>query len=173
MKRRVLFRALFGMALVFTVLFNGCDTLLNGKNATPGGLEGEWEGKSQLGDPVLMIIRGNTITLESLGTKIKGNCEVKDGTINYQPTHIYDDDKKQFVTITAYIEELKKEYLDSFKDLLDAGYINQEEYDEAAANAENQFSMMEEPQIIPYRLEGKNKLILTLEYAGDTILTRR
>lgn len=168
MKRRGLFRVVFGVALAFTVLFNGCDTILNG-NTTTEGLEGEWEGESKLGDPVVvvMIISGSTMTLESFGSKSKGVYETKDGRIIYRSTHIYDNDKKQFIETAEYVEQLKKEYLDE----LETGYITQEEYDAAAANAENLFAIPEK-EIIPYRLEGNNTLILTMDY-GDVVLTRR
>jgi hypothetical protein len=167
MKRTVLLKALFGMALAFPVLFNGCDTALNGKSAAPGELEGEWEGQSELGDPVLMIISGNMMTLESLGSKVKGTCETKDGTIIYRPTYIYDNDKKQFVETAEYLENIKKEYLDLLETLLEAGEIILEEYDDR----KNLF-VIPEAMIIPYRLEGENTLILTLDY-GDAVLTRR
>jgi CRISPR/Cas system-associated endoribonuclease Cas2 len=172
MKRTVLLGALFGMTLAFTVLFNGCDTTVNGKNTAPGGLEGEWEGVSELGAPVLMMIKGGTITMESLGVKIKGTYTVEDGTIIYRSTHIYDTDKQQYVDTAAYNEKLKKEYLDVLQESLKTGELTQEEYEAEAANAENLFAMPE-TEIIPYRLEGGNNLILTLEHVGDVVLTRR
>jgi hypothetical protein len=54
---------------------------------------------------------------------------------------------------------------------LEAGGITQEAYDEEAAYAETMFAMPE-TEIIPYRLEGGNTLVLTLKSIGKAALTR-
>jgi hypothetical protein len=168
MKKTILLTILLGMALSFSLLFTGCDNPTNRTGAVPKELAGEWNGQDTLGSPVSITISGNTIILDGAG---KGSCEVRDGTIIYRPTHIYDPVKNQFVDATAYIAALKKEYLDLWHEQWESGDITKEQYDEAAAHAETMFAIPE-TEIIPYRLEG-GKLFLTLALMGEVVLTRK
>lgn len=171
MKNTVLKTVIFGMALVFPVLFNGCKTPVDNQNSAPQTLEGEWEGTSAMGAPVLMIIDRTTITLESLMTKSKGTYEDKNGTILYQGTHIYDSDTNQFVAVEAYMEKAKQEYLASLDSSLESGFITQEEYEADRALADTLFAVPG-PETMPYTLEG-NRLTLTLADMGTVALARR
>lgn len=165
MKRTVLLRVIFSITLMVPVLFNGCDTT---QNTAPGGLEGEWEGTSVLNDPVSLIIDENMITMKSLETKSRGTYEVKDETIIYKPTQVYDKDG-EWVKVETYLENTKRESLDLLEELRKAGEITQEQYDSLAAIMDNAYPPTE---TIPYKLEG-NKLTLTLMSIGDVVLTRR
>jgi hypothetical protein len=112
------------------------------------------------------------MTLESLTTKSRGPYEDKDGTIIFQATHIYDSDTNQFVEVKTYMEKAKEEYLDSLKNYLENGFITQEEYEVERAKVDDLFSVPEEPETIPYKLEGNN-LTLTITSIGMVVFTRR
>jgi hypothetical protein len=171
MKRALLEKAIFGMMLTVSILFNGCEIPANDQ-PVPEKLEGEWEGNDVAGTPVLIIIDSDTMTLESLMTKIKGPYEDRSRTIIFQATHIYDRDTNQFVDVKTYVEKAKKEYLDLLETSLENGFITQEEYEAERARIDELFPLPDEPETVPYKLEG-NKLTITMANIGTVVLTRR